>query len=800
MRDRKRYDNPLILQRADPWIYRHSDGLYYFTASVPEYDRIELRVAASIEKLRSAAPITVWRKPESGAMSCLIWAPEIHYLFGKWYLYFAASHTTKLHPVDGTFQHRMYVLEAEDPVRGPWVEKGQVHTGMDSFALDATAFEVRGKTYYVWAQKDREIRGNSNLYIAEMENAWTLKLPAVMLSRPEYDWECSVIPVNEGPAVLVREPWIYLTYSANATGPEYCMGMLKIRAGEDLLNPDCWEKSKEPVFTSCEENRKFGPGHSCFTKSEDGTEDILVYHVREKDKIEGEPLYDPDRHTCVQAIGWKEDGSIDFGAPEAAYRKPLPNIVMLVSDHQAYYGHPMVRRPHFEKLASDGAEFRRAYCSCPLCCPSRKSMLTGKFPHRHGQLENAVKTEVDSEETYYERLKDEGYALYYYGKWHASLGTPADLGCEGVSYPDYGNPYRQKEYREYIQRKGIPAARMTVEKNFWSDSLLAEMKEGDSYDFPGEMTNEALSGILTTGKESHEAFYLADMVCGKLEELAERRKEAAGDPKGAVQPFCLRVDFWGPHQPYHPTQEFADLYPPETIPEHPNFSDTLEGKPESYRFDTSAGISENWRLISPNRMPWEEWQKVLSRCYGQISLIDEAGGRILDKIRELGLEENTLILWTADHGDAIACHGGHFDKNCYLPEEVMRIPLAVKYPPVIPKGTVVEELVSNVDLAPTLLDAAGSSFESRVDGRSLLDLFRENVQPWRGILQAETNGHLTPWMGRMGVSQRYKYIFNKGDTDELYDLEQDPWEMKNLIEEDAYGAVVKELKLAMHIE
>ena len=480
-----------------------------------------------------------------------------------------------------------------------------------------------------------------------------------------------------------------------------------------------------------------------------------------------------------------------------------PNIIFIQNDHQAFYQwqewKEKVKRPNFERLAAEGAEFTSAYCTTPLCGPTRRSLLTGQYPHAHKQYFNYSDPPFE-QEVYLDTLSEAGYENYYYGKWHASLGTPADLGCEGVSYPDYGNPYRQKEYREYIQRKGIPAARMTVEKNFWSDSLLAEMKEGDSYDFPGEMTNEALSGILTTGKESHEALYLADMVCGKLEELAERRKEAAGDPKGAVQPFCLRVDFWGPHQPYHPTQEFADLYPPETIPEHPNFSDTLEGKPESYRFDTSAGISENWRLISPNRMPWEEWQKVLSRCYGQISLIDEAGGRILDKIRELGLEENTLILWTADHGDAIACHGGHFDKNCYLPEEVMRIPLAVKYPPVIPKGTVVEELVSNVDLAPTLLDAAGSSFESRVDGRSLLDLFRENVQPWRGILQAETNGHLTPWMGRMGVSQRYKYIFNKGDTDELYDLEQDPWEMKNLIEEDAYGAVVKELKLAMHIE
>ena len=199
-------------------------------------------------------------------------------------------------------------------------------------------------------------------------------------------------------------------------------------------------------------------------------------------------------------------------------------------------------------------------------------------------------------------------------------------------------------------------------------------------------------------------------------------------------------------------------------------------------------------------MPWEEWQKVLSRCYAQMTLIDEAGGRILDKIRELGLEENTMILWTADHGDALACHGGHFDKNCYLPEEVMRIPLAVKYPPLIPAGTVREDLVSNVDFAPTLLDVAGTSFEGRVDGRSILELFEENSLPWRRILQAETNGHLTPWLGRMGVGERYKFLFNKGDTDELYDLEQDPWEMKNLIGEEDCRELVQEFKRSLHIE
>lgn len=320
MIDARYYTNPLILQRADPWIYRHTDGKYYFTASVPEYDRIELRVADTIEALAVAGPRTIWNRHTQGEMSRLIWAPEVHYLCGKWYIYFAAAHTDRLHEQHHTFQHRMYVLEADRP-EGPWRELGQIQTGLDTFCLDATVFEYDRRLYYVWAQKDPQIVGNSNIYIAKMINPWTLKLPATMLTQPEYDWECSVIPVNEGPAVLIREPWIYLTYSANATGPEYCMGMLQARAGSDLLCADSWEKSPSPVFESCIEHNKFGPGHSCFTKSENGQQDLLVYHVRECSQIEGDPLYEPNRHTCVQPIAWRADGTPDLGVPVAGKRE-----------------------------------------------------------------------------------------------------------------------------------------------------------------------------------------------------------------------------------------------------------------------------------------------------------------------------------------------------------------------------------------------------------------------------------------------------------------------------------------------
>ncbi|WP_035155365.1 family 43 glycosylhydrolase [Cohnella thermotolerans] len=309
--------NPIVLQRADPWVYRHTDGYYYFSASVPEYDRIEIRRARTIQELGKAEPVVVWRKYSEGMMSANIWAPEIHFIDGKWYIYFAAARTTET--VEGLFDHRMFVLENEsaDPFQGKWVEKGQIKTKWESFALDATTFEHNGKRYLVWAQKDPSIVGNSNLYISAMRNPWTLEGEQVMIAQPTYEWEKIGFLVNEGPAVLKRNGKIFIGYSASATDSNYCMGLLVASDTSDLLQPESWTKLPEPVFRTCEETRQYGPGHNSFTVSPDGSQDIIVYHARNYKEIEGDPLYDPNRHTRAQIFGWTSDGMPDFGIPAA---------------------------------------------------------------------------------------------------------------------------------------------------------------------------------------------------------------------------------------------------------------------------------------------------------------------------------------------------------------------------------------------------------------------------------------------------------------------------------------------------
>lgn len=304
---------PLIRQRADPFIVRHSDDYYYFTASVPAYDGIELRRARSIAGLADGKPVMVWRKPAAGPCSDLIWAPEIHFVRGAWYVYFAAAPSRE--QKDELFQHRMYALhtDAENPLQGDWTLAGQIDTGRDTFCLDATTFEHQGTRYYVWAQKDRSIPGNSNLYVATMKNPLELDSEPVLLSRPEYDWETRGFAVNEGPAVIKHGGRIFISYSASATDENYAIGLLWADENADLLDPSSWSKSSGPVVTSSPAHSVFGPGHNSFTVAEDGQTDLLVYHARTYAGIEGDPLWNPDRHTFVKPFKWDGDGMPLFG-------------------------------------------------------------------------------------------------------------------------------------------------------------------------------------------------------------------------------------------------------------------------------------------------------------------------------------------------------------------------------------------------------------------------------------------------------------------------------------------------------
>ena len=313
------YNVPFIEQRADPYVVRHTDGNYYFTASVPAYDKIVLRKSATLEGLKDAPETTIWTKHESGEMSRHIWAPEMHYLQGKWYIYFAAGEQENMWKI------RPFVLECEgqDPMTDKWIEKGKIQRSdddiysFDAFSLDSTVFEHKGKLYYVWAEKVSVGIQISNLYIAEMETPTKMKTAQVLLTTTDYDWERVDIWVNEGPSVLKHDGKIFLTYSASATGECYCMGMLSIDEDKDVLDPREWKKEKKPVLCSDREKGFYGPGHNSFTKLPDGR-DVCVFHSRTYLEIIGDPLYDPNRHTFLMEVKWD-----DLGCPIFDYKNVL---------------------------------------------------------------------------------------------------------------------------------------------------------------------------------------------------------------------------------------------------------------------------------------------------------------------------------------------------------------------------------------------------------------------------------------------------------------------------------------------
>ncbi|HWS32101.1 MAG TPA: family 43 glycosylhydrolase [Actinoplanes sp.] len=303
--------DPLISQRADPWITKPVGGQYYFTGSVPEYDRLIVRGAPTIEGLATAEESVIWRRPTSGRMGGHIWAPELHRIGGRWYIYFAAGDAGEV------FRIRTYVMESSlDDPRDPagWTLKGQLLTEWDGFTLDATSFTHKGRQYLVWAQSEPEIAVNTSLYIAEMANPWTLKTKPTRITTPTKSWEIIGYKVNEGPAVLIRNGRVFITFSAAATDSNYCMGLLTASAGADLLKRESWTKTPDPIFVTNEATQRFGPGHNSFTVAPDGT-DVLVYHARDYRQITGDPLYDPNRHTRVQKLYWHEDGTPLFGIP-----------------------------------------------------------------------------------------------------------------------------------------------------------------------------------------------------------------------------------------------------------------------------------------------------------------------------------------------------------------------------------------------------------------------------------------------------------------------------------------------------
>jgi GH43 family beta-xylosidase len=299
------FANPLG-DGADPYVVQWNDA-YYLVRS--NGNSVWIDRAPSLEKIHNSTAesdsIQVWTAPSGTDYSKQIWAPELHFLSGKWYIYVAAS--------DGNNStHRMQVLErdAADPF-GTFVYKGKIAAATDRWAIDGTAFEWQGATYFVWSGWPGTTDGQQNLYIAQMQNPWTLSTNRVLLSTPQFAWEQYGLPINEGPEALIHDGTLNIIYSASGYWRnEYALGRLTYNGTGSLLSASSWTKASQPVFQATSEVT--GTGHASFTKSPDGHEDWIVYHAHASPTS-----FNEDRVIRIQPFAFNIDGTPNFGQPVA---------------------------------------------------------------------------------------------------------------------------------------------------------------------------------------------------------------------------------------------------------------------------------------------------------------------------------------------------------------------------------------------------------------------------------------------------------------------------------------------------
>jgi GH43 family beta-xylosidase len=310
----KTFTNPLLPSGADPWAIYH-DGYYYYTNTYR--DQLSIWKTKNLSTLRDAERKVVWKPPAGTLYSNQIWAPELHYIDGAWYMYFSAD--------DGKNEnHRIYAItnSSADPLEGEWKFAGKVSDSSDRWAIDATVMKIQNTLYMAWSGWEGTTDGRQDIFIAKMKDPLTIEGKRVRISTPEFSWETfgpverrdsiNNVAVNEGPQFLLHNDQVFLIYSSSGCWTEkYNLGMLTASVHRNLLDSTSWKKHPEPVFSASPDDNVFAPGHNSFFKSPDGTEDWILYHANDN------PGEGCGRHRSprAQKFTWTIDGFPDFGEP-----------------------------------------------------------------------------------------------------------------------------------------------------------------------------------------------------------------------------------------------------------------------------------------------------------------------------------------------------------------------------------------------------------------------------------------------------------------------------------------------------
>jgi arylsulfatase A-like enzyme len=431
-----------------------------------------------------------------------------------------------------------------------------------------------------------------------------------------------------------------------------------------------------------------------------------------------------------------------------------PNLLFLITDQQrADTIDPATpcQTPHLDRLAAGGARFTRCYAPNPICSPTRASLMTGLLPHSHGMVDcthsvPSYRAELKTGLPFWSQtLQAAGYRTGYFGKWHIERTNR----LENFGFDTY-DVERYQQLQGLVERRDNLRLRGAVRQKGYKDFLLYGVS-----DEPVEVTPEY------------------QLYSDGIDFL----RQAARQPD---RPWALFLSSEAPHDPYVAPVAYYERYNPADIPRPASFGDDLADRPGIYR-----RIQRVW-----DELDWPQFAEATACYYALCSLLDDQIGRILVALQELGQAGNTLIVFISDHGDYLGAHRLLL-KGIPAFEEAYRVPLLL-YGPGIPAGRPVEQIVSLIDLAPTLVQlTTGGEFPGH--GRSLLPLLQSAPAAWPAEALAECHGQRFYYTQRILWRDNYKYVFNGFDEDELYDLAADPHELRNLAGNPAYRPALESL-------
>jgi arylsulfatase len=460
-----------------------------------------------------------------------------------------------------------------------------------------------------------------------------------------------------------------------------------------------------------------------------------------------------------------------------------PNVLFIMTDQQRYDAMSChggaAQTPALDRLAAEGMDFHRFYAQSPVCVPSRCSLFTGRYPHAHGIRENHARLERH-EVHLFKALKQAGYTLGYIEKNHL-------LENEEFANFDYVDLREQrpetgerKGFRQFARQRGQRLREMAS----WASAVY--------HDYDPEVTDPYLS------RQSAVAFL-----------------EAAPTDR----PFCLAVSFADPHAPHLALSKYRDVYPLDEI--------KVPKSPEGVLEDKAPRFKVKQRAQGAREATEEDKQRYLAVYYAMISWIDENVGAVLEALERRGLRENTIVVFTSDHGD-FSFDFGMCKKDLVLLDCLLHVPFLLSWRGRIPPCAVTGTMVEQVDVLPTLLDLCGVEIPFGCQGGSLLPLIEGRTEAHKDVVYAEicpphyrnpyltyeafieawrehhdTPGHLLYRTAPFNVpgdyckmihTQRWKYIWYVDGFEELYDLEHDPQEWVNLARRDGYEAQCAEMK------